>query len=62
MAKKRSLRTVLIKSKLLDIETSISLVEENIPGSFEEFSKLGLVKDGIYKRMEFAIEPALSTR
>ena len=29
---------------------------ENLPQSFEEFSKLGLVKDGIYKRMEFAIE------
>ena len=56
MAKKRSLRTELIKSKLLDIETGVSLVEENIPGSFEEFSQLGLVKDGIYKRMEFAIE------
>ncbi|MDD2754581.1 MAG: DUF86 domain-containing protein [Methanothrix sp.] len=26
------------------------------PSSFEEFSHLGLVKDGIYKRMEFAIE------
>jgi len=41
---------------LVDIEKSISLVEENIPGCFEEFSQLGLVKDGIYKRMEFAIE------
>jgi len=44
MAKKRSLRTELIRSKLADIEKSISLVEENIPGCFEEFSQLGLVK------------------
>ncbi|MGB7545858.1 MAG: DUF86 domain-containing protein [Methanothrix sp.] len=56
MTKKRSLRTELIRSKLVDIEKSISLVKENIPGCFEEFSQLGLVKDGIYKRMELAIE------
>jgi uncharacterized protein YutE (UPF0331/DUF86 family) len=56
MAKKRNLRAELIRSKLADIEDSVSLVEENLPSRFEEFSKLGLVKDGIYKRMEFAIE------
>jgi uncharacterized protein YutE (UPF0331/DUF86 family) len=32
------------------------LVEENLPDTFEEFSRLGLVKDGIYKRLEFCIE------
>lgn len=31
-------------------------MSEHIPGSFDDFSKLGLVKDGIYKRTEFAIE------
>jgi uncharacterized protein YutE (UPF0331/DUF86 family) len=56
MARTRNLRTELIRSKLAEIEESIDLVEENLPQSFEEFSKLGLVKDGIYKRMEFAIE------
>jgi uncharacterized protein YutE (UPF0331/DUF86 family) len=56
MTKKRSLRTELIRLKLADIEESISLVEENLPESFEEFSQLGLLKDGIYKRMEYAIE------
>ena len=56
MTRKRNLRTELIRSKLADIEESVSLVEENLPSSFEEFSQLGLVKDGIYKRMEFAIE------
>jgi uncharacterized protein YutE (UPF0331/DUF86 family) len=59
MTKKRSLRMQLIRSKLSDIEESVSLVEENLPESFEEFSQLGLVKDGIYKRMEFAIENIL---
>jgi uncharacterized protein YutE (UPF0331/DUF86 family) len=56
MTRKRNLRTELIRSKLVDIEDSVSLVEANLPSSFEEFSQLGLVKDGIYKRMEFAIE------
>jgi uncharacterized protein YutE (UPF0331/DUF86 family) len=56
MNRKRNLRTELIRSKLLDIEDSVSLVEKNLPSSYEEFSQLGLVKDGIYKRMEFAIE------
>ena len=56
MTRKRNLRTELIRSKLVDIEDSVSLVEENLPSSYEEFSQLGLVKDGIYKRMEFAIE------
>ena len=32
------------------------MVSEHIPENFEDFSKLGLVKDGIYKRTEFAIE------
>jgi len=56
MTKKRVLRIELIRSKLLDIEERVSLVEANLPSSFDEFSELGLVKDGIYKRMEFAIE------
>lgn len=56
MAREMGLRTELIRSKLADIEDSVSLVEVNIPQEIEEFSQLGLVKDGIYKRMEFAIE------
>ena len=56
MTKKRGLRIELIRSKMADIEESVSLIEANLPSSFEEFSELGLVKDGIYKRMEFSIE------
>ena len=51
----RKLRATLIRSKLAEIEESIRLVSEHIPESFEDFSRLGLVKDGIYKRAEFAI-------
>jgi uncharacterized protein YutE (UPF0331/DUF86 family) len=54
--KSRKLRATLIRSKLAEIEESIELVSEHIPGGFEDFSRLGLVKDGIYKRTEFAIE------
>jgi len=32
------------------------LVEENLPDTFEEFAGRGLIKDGIYKGIEFAIE------
>ncbi len=28
----------------------------HLPDSYEKFSQLGLVKDGIYKRTEYAIE------
>ena len=56
MTKKRDLRIELMRSKMADIEESVSMVEANLPPSFEEFSELGLVKDGIYKRMELAIE------
>jgi len=54
--KARQLRENLIRSKMTEIMESIGLVRENLPDSFEDFSRLGLVKDGIYKRTEFAIE------
>ncbi|MBI2105656.1 DUF86 domain-containing protein [Candidatus Woesearchaeota archaeon] len=45
-----------IKHKLKEIEENISLVEDNLPEDFDEFKNLGLVKDGIYKRIENSIE------
>lgn len=51
-----SLRSEIIRTKIKEIEEGVRLVEDNLPDEFEDFSKLGLVKDGIYKRMEFAIE------
>lgn len=53
------LRKDLIKTKLKEIEESVRLVEDNFPKNFEEFLKLGLVKDGIYKRVEFSIQNVL---
>lgn len=52
----KGLRVDLIREKLTEIEESIELVGSHLPQSFDEFSRLGLVKDGIYKRTEFAIE------
>jgi len=49
-------RKTIIRTKLKEIEESVKLVEENTPETFKEFSSLGLVKDGIYKRLEFSIE------
>lgn len=50
------MRGALIRTKLKEIEESLSLVEEHLPATFEEFSRLGLVKDGMYKQLEFALE------
>jgi uncharacterized protein YutE (UPF0331/DUF86 family) len=38
------------------MEDSIELVRSHLPHSMDEFPGLGLVKDGIYKKIEFAIE------
>jgi len=50
------MRKEIIRTKMKEIEESIRLVEEHLPDTFEEFAGLGLIKDGIYKRIEFAIE------
>jgi len=53
------IRKDLIRIKIAEIRDCITLVMDNLPGSYEEYSRLGLIKDGIYKRMEFAIEDVL---
>ncbi|MCK4365375.1 MAG: DUF86 domain-containing protein [Thermoplasmatales archaeon] len=50
------MRNDIIKTKIKEMEESLKLVEKYLPGSFKEFSNLELVKDGIYKRLEFCIE------
>ncbi len=49
----------LIHVKIQEIREGIHLVSLHLPDSFEKFSQLGLVKDGIYKRTEYAIETVL---
>jgi uncharacterized protein YutE (UPF0331/DUF86 family) len=45
-----------IRIKMKEITDGISLVQEHLPKTSKEFKNLGLVKDGIYKKVEFAIE------
>lgn len=50
------LRTDAIKTKLKIIDENIELVKGNLPEKVNEFKALGLVKDGIYKKIEASIQ------
>lgn len=54
--KPKPLRETLIRIKLKEIDEGVTLVREHLPSDAGHFRDLGLVKDGIYKRIEFAIE------
>ena len=54
--KKGRIREALVYSKITEIEESLKIVNDNLPDEVEEFVTLGIVKDGIYKRLEYAIE------
>ena len=50
------MRTSLIRTKVKEIEESLQVIEEHLPEDIEDFLSLGIIKDGIYKRLEFCIE------
>jgi uncharacterized protein YutE (UPF0331/DUF86 family) len=50
------MRTSLIRTKVKEIEESLQIIEEYLPGDIEDFLSLGIIRDGIYKRLEFCIE------
>lgn len=50
------IRAEVIRTKIAEIREGLELVKRHLPKSFDEFEPLGIVKDGIYKRMEFCIE------
>ena len=54
------LRIDIIKNKLKVIEENIELVKEYLPKNIQEFKALGLVKDGIYKRIEASIQEVIN--
>ena len=56
---KKVLRKELIEKNLTEIVDSVNIVAENLPKEPEEFMTLGLIKEGMYKRIEFAIENIL---
>ncbi|MCK5108771.1 MAG: hypothetical protein KAR25_03685 [Methanosarcinales archaeon] len=50
------MRTSLIRTKVKEIEESRQVIEEHLPEDIEDFLSLGIIKDRIYKRLEFCIE------
>ncbi|MDG6218058.1 MAG: DUF86 domain-containing protein [Candidatus Thermoplasmatota archaeon] len=50
------MRTEVIRTKNREIEENLKIIKEHLPENVEEFSNLGLMKDGIYKRIESSIE------
>lgn len=53
------MRRRIIRTKLKEMEESLSLVSDNLPDDFQKFSRMGLVKDGIYKNIEFCIQQVI---
>lgn len=51
-----ALRETVIRIKLQEMEESVDLVREHLPDTVNAFLDLGIVRDGIYKRIEYAIE------
>ncbi len=52
----KKLREKIIEHKIKQIEEGIAIIEENLPQNLENFLHLRLVKEGIYKKIEFMIE------
>jgi uncharacterized protein YutE (UPF0331/DUF86 family) len=50
------IRDAAIRIKLQEMAESVEMVKEHLPDSADSFRQLGIVKDGIYKRAEYAIE------
>ena len=50
----------MIKAKLVIVDENIKLVRDNLPLKLQDFKELGLVKDGIYNRIEASIQEVLS--
>lgn len=51
-----NVRIDLIHSKLCETEDAVREIEENLPETYEEFQKIRIIKSGIYKETEHAIE------
>ena len=52
----RRIRTEIIRIKLVEIRDSVRIVSDHLPDKLENFLQLGLIRDGIYKKIEHAIE------
>jgi uncharacterized protein YutE (UPF0331/DUF86 family)/predicted nucleotidyltransferase len=54
-----AIRKDMILIKIKEIEENVKIVENALPKNLAEFLALGLVKDGIYKKIEFVIQNVL---
>jgi len=50
------IRDTAIRIKLQEMTESLDMVKEHLPDSADSLGRLGIVKDGIYKRVEYAVE------
>ena len=50
------MRKEIIETKIAEILDNLSIIKENLPNRKDEFTHLGLIKDGIYKKIEFCIQ------
>jgi uncharacterized protein YutE (UPF0331/DUF86 family) len=54
--KKEEIRKDRIKNKIRNIIDSVNFVGENLPEKLEDFIGSRLIRDALYKNMEFAVE------
>jgi len=54
------IREDLIKHKLKQISANLNTIKENLPDTLDNFKNLGLIKDGIYKKVENSIQDIIS--
>ena len=59
MNRKNRIRIEIIEDKIKDIIESINLVEDSLPDNFEDFLSSRIIRDGIYKNIEFSIESVI---
>ncbi|MEK6846567.1 MAG: HepT-like ribonuclease domain-containing protein, partial [Nanoarchaeota archaeon] len=59
MIQKNKIRTEEIEKKISDILDTVEIIRDNLPDTYEEFLALGLVKDGLYKKAEYALESVI---
>ncbi|MDD3621538.1 MAG: hypothetical protein PHQ81_03950 [Methanofollis sp.] len=55
------LRSATIRTTLQEMTESIGMVQDHLPDPAEACTRLGIVRDGIYKRMEYAVRASLTS-
>ncbi|MBU1136497.1 MAG: DUF86 domain-containing protein [Nanoarchaeota archaeon] len=56
MIKRKELRKDRIKNKVEQIINSLEFINENFPDDFEEFKSSKVIRNAVYKEIEYAIE------